>query len=100
MAKNYRLNSEISLSQNEIINILNKSALLFSRYINKNILFIFAEKHKGNYHYGCYEAYFQASHFMHLCGFKRGKLNAENFFRKAYENTIKYSELTFNENLK
>lgn len=100
MAKNYRLNNEISLSQDKIIKNLNKSAVLFSSYINKNLLFIFAEKCKGHYIYGCQEAYFKASHFMHLCGFKRGKLNAENFFRKSFDNTIKYSELTFTDNLK
>ena len=64
----YRAQNTRTLSPDELITILCKSAKLYSEYADTTLLFIFREKKSDAYDY--YEVRFGKHNFMHLAGIK------------------------------
>ena len=56
------------LTTKELIDVLHKSAILYSEYVDTTLLFIFREKKIDSYDY--YEVRFGKNNFMHLAGIK------------------------------
>ena len=67
----YNVQNTRGLSPEELLNILCKSAKLYSEYADTTLLFIFREKKSDIYDY--YEVRFGKNNFMHLAGIKSKK---------------------------
>jgi len=64
----YRVPHTRILTPEELVDILCKSAKLYSEYADTTLLFIFREKKSDEYDY--YEVKFGRNNFMHLAGIK------------------------------
>ncbi len=74
------------LTSEELLNILCRSAKMYSEYMDTTLLFIFREKKSDEYDF--YEVRFGKNNFMHLAGIKSKKLNANEFYEACIERTI------------
>ena len=74
------------LASEELLTILQKSAVLYSEYVDTTLLFIFREKKSDAYDY--YEVRFGKNNFMHLAGIKSDTLRANEFYDACIEGTI------------
>lgn len=74
------------LTSEELLQILHKSAILYSEYADTTLLFIFREKKSDAYDY--YEVRFGKNNFMHLAGIKSETLSANEFYKVCMEGTI------------
>ena len=74
------------LASEELLTILQKSAVLYSEYVDTKLLFIFREKKSDAYDY--YEVRFGKNNFMHLAGIKSDTLRANEFYDACIEGTI------------
>lgn len=82
----YRISNIKILTADELINILCKSARLYSEYVDITLLFIFREKKAEAYDY--YEVRFGRNNFMHLAGIKSETLSANQFYEACINGTI------------
>lgn len=82
----YRARNTRTLSPDELITILCKSAKLYSEYADTTLLFIFREKKSDAYDY--YEVRFGKHNFMHLAGIKSETLSANEFYEACIKGTI------------
>lgn len=99
MGKTIRLNQQTARSDSELVKALHLSALKYSRYAGKKLLYIFRSSGKIS-PYEDYEVYFGRENFMHLAGFKKGVISASEFFDKCFEGKIELGEVLFKENRK
>lgn len=99
MGKQIRLNQEIAKSDPELLKALHLSAQKYGQYAGHKILYIFRSSGKEA-PYEDYEVYFGKENFMHLAGFKKGKISATEFFEKCLKDEIELSEVFFKENRK
>ena len=74
------------LASEELLTILQKSAVLYSEYVDTTLLFIFREKKSDAYDY--YEVRFGKNNFMHLAVIKSDTLRANEFYDACIEGTI------------
>ena len=97
--KQIRLNRESAKSDLELLKALHLSAQKYGQYEGKKLLYIIRSSGKEA-HYEDYEVYFGKENFMHLTGFKKGKINAAEFFKKCLMDDIDLREVFFKENRK
>ena len=83
----YTVQNVKALTPKELIDILCKSAKLYSEYADTTLLFLFREKKMDLYDY--YEVRFGRNNFMHLAGIKSVKLSAIEFYEACLSGTIK-----------
>ena len=88
----YNVQNTRGLSPEELLNILGKSAKLYSEYADTTLLFIFREKKSDIYDY--YEVRFGKNNFMHLAGIKSETLSANLFYKACMEETITRNDCT------
>jgi len=82
----YRVQNAKILTSEELLNILHKSAMLYSEYAGTTLLFIFRGNKSEVYDY--YEVRFGKNNFMHLAGIKSETLSANKFYEACMEGTI------------
>lgn len=82
----YRGQNTRTLTPDELLSILCKSAKLYSEYADTTLLFIFREKKSDAYDY--YEVRFSKNNFMHLAGIKSETLSANEFYEACMKGTI------------
>ena len=82
----YRVQNTKILTSEELLNILHKSAMLYSEYAGTTLLFIFRGNKSEVYDY--YEVRFGKNNFMHLAGIKSETLSANKFYEACMEGTI------------
>ncbi len=82
----YRVQNTRTLSSDELLSILCKSAKLYSEYADTTLLFVFREKKSDAYDY--YEVRFGKNNFMHLAGIKSETLSANEFYEACMKETI------------
>ena len=82
----YRLPNTRILTPKELLNILHKSAILYSEYVDTTLLFVFREKKNDEYDY--YEVRFGKNNFMHLAGIKSKTMSANKFYDACIEGTV------------
>lgn len=82
----YRVQNTKILTSEELLNILHKSAMLYSEYADTTLLFIFRGNKSEVYDY--YEVRFGKNNFMHLAGIKSETLSANKFYEACMEGTI------------
>jgi len=82
----YRVQNAKILTSEELLNILHKSAMLYSEYADTTLLFIFRGNKSEVYDY--YEVRFGKNNFMHLAGIKSETLSANKFYEACMEGTI------------
>ncbi len=82
----YRVQNTRTLTPDELLSILCKSAKLYSEYADTTLLFIFREKKSDAYDY--YEVRFGKNNFMHLAGIKSETLSANEFYEACMKGTI------------
>ena len=83
----YKVQNTRVLTPTELIDILCKSARLYSEYADTTLLFVFREKKSDAYDH--YEVKFGSNNFMHLAGIKSKNLSAIEFYRACLGGTIK-----------
>lgn len=83
----YKVQNAQVLTPEELIDILCKSAKLYSEYADTTLLFVFREKKSENYDY--YEVRYGSNNFMHLAGIKSKNLSAIEFYEACLGGTIK-----------
>lgn len=88
----YRVQNTKLLSSEELINILHRSAILYSEYADFTLLFIFREKKADTYNY--YEVRFGKNNFMHLAGIKSETMNAVEFYESCLNGTVTRKDCT------
>lgn len=76
----------------KIILSLGNAASLYSRYADKQLLFVFRNSKNDTYEY--YEVYFGKRNFMHLAGIKSKTMNAIAFFEACLSRTVKLEDCT------
>lgn len=99
MGRQIRLNQETAKSDSELLKALHLSAQKYGQYAGKKLLYIFRSSRKEAL-YEDYEVYFGKENFMHLAGFRKGKISAAEFFEKCLKDEIELSEVFFKENRK
>jgi len=82
----YRVQNTKILTSEELLNILHKSAMLYSEYADTTLLFIFRGNKSEVYDY--YEVRFGKNNFMHLAGIKSETLSANKFYEACMEGAI------------
>ena len=88
----HRIVNTRKLTPEDLINILCKSANLYSEYVDTILLFVFKEKKSDIYDY--YEVRYGKNNFMHLAGIKSKTLSAEKFYEACIEGTITREDCT------
>lgn len=83
----YTVQNVKALTPKELIDILCKSAKIYSEYADTTLLFLFREKKMDAYDY--YEVRFGRNNFMHLAGIKSINLSAIEFYEACLDGTIK-----------
>lgn len=82
----YNIQNVKILTDTEMISILQKSAKLYSEYVDTTLLFIFREKKQDDYDF--YEVTFGKNNFMHLAGIKSKTMNAAEFYDACVKGLI------------
>lgn len=82
----YKIQNTRTLTSEELVSILHKSAVMYSEYADTTLLFIFREKKTDPYDY--YEVRFGKNNFMHLAGIKSETLSANDFYDACLAGTI------------
>lgn len=80
------------LTDAEIFHNLKRSAMLYSTYVDKDLLFLY--RHSKEATYECYEVHFGKENFMHLAGIKSKTLSAIDFFEACLNGKIKRKDCT------
>lgn len=75
------------ITPKELIDILCKSAKMYSEYADTTLLFVFREKKSDAYDY--YEVRYGSNNFMHLAGIKSKNLSAIEFYKACLDGTVK-----------
>ena len=88
----HKVQNTRGLSPEELLNILCKSAKMYSEYADTTLLFIFREKKSDAYDF--YEVRFGKNNFMHLAGIKSETLSANMFYKACLEETITRGDCT------
>ena len=88
----HKVQNARGLSPEELINILCKSAKIYSEYADTTLLFVFREKKSDAYEF--YEVRFGKNNFMHLAGIKSETLSANLFYKACLEGTISRGDCT------
>ncbi len=88
----YNVQNTRGLSPEELLNILCKSAKMYSEYADTTLLFIFREKKSDAYDF--YEVRFGKNNFMHLAGIKSETLSANMFYKACLEERITRGDCT------
>ena len=83
----YKIKNIGRLSPADLLNILYKSATLYSKYADTTLLFIFRENKSAPYDY--YEVRYGKDNFMHLAGIKSKTLSAVEFYEACEKRIIK-----------
>lgn len=86
----YRVKNIRALKQKEFLDILHRSAEMYSEYVDTTLLFIFREKKDEAYEF--YEVRYGKNNFMHLAGIKSDLLNANEFYEACIAGTITVRE--------
>ncbi len=88
----YKVHNTRVLTSKELIDILCKSARMYSEYADTTLLFVFREKRADAYDY--YEVRFGSNNFMHLAGIKSKNLSAIEFYKACLDGTVKKQDCT------
>lgn len=88
----YRVQNVRTLLPEELINILCRSAKLYSEYADSTLLFIFRGNKSEQYDF--YEVKFGKNNFMHLAGIKSKKMPAYEFYEACLDGSIARSDCT------
>lgn len=76
----------------KILQSLGNAAFLYSRYADKQLLFLFRNSKNDTYEY--YEVYFGKRNFMHLAGIKSKTMNAIAFYEACLKGTVTLEDCT------
>ena len=76
----------------KILQSLGSAASLYSKYADKQLLFVFRNSKNDTYEY--YEVYFGKRNFMHLAGIKSKTLNALAFFEACLKKSVTIEDST------
>ena len=82
----YKIQSTRILTSEELLTELHKSAVLYSKYADTVLLFIFRENKADKYDF--YEVRFGKNNFMHLAGIKSKMLSANEFYEVCLAGTV------------
>lgn len=94
-----RLSQQKAKSDSKLLRDLHYAAMEYNKYANHKILYIYRARQSGAI-YKDYEVYFGKENFIHLVGFKKGKIGANDFYDKCLLGTLKLHEVQFKENRK
>lgn len=99
MGKQIRLCQENSKTDKALLKALRVSVCEYDKYMNHKVLYIYRSK-QIDAPYKDYEVYFGKENFIHLVGFKKGKVGATDFYDKCKNGTLRLGDVEFKENRK